>query len=133
VADDDFCQDSTPSDVATPKDPDLYNLAQSAATDTTKFWELEGAADNGDKIAEYYMGSLYDKFLSPPYQTPLTPQSDIRLQWYQASAKAGYPAAACNLSVIYDDGLDVTKNYETAMSYYQAAINGHDYDCKRPT
>jgi TPR repeat protein len=133
TADDELCQDSTPSDVATPADSDLYDLAKSAASDTGKFWELEGAADNGNKVAEYYMGSLYDKFLTPAYQPAMAPQSDIRLQWYQLSAKAGYAPAACNLSVIYDDGLDVPKDYQMALSYYQSAINGHDDDCKRPT
>jgi len=74
-------------------------------------------ADQGDKVAQNYLGEIYTK-----------PWGDIKpdfvraAEWFRKAADQGYSRAQKNLGVLYEQGLGVPKDPETAFNLYRQAV-----------
>lgn len=80
---------------------------------------LEPLAQNGDAVAQYYLGDLIVRFAAPPHK----PEGVI---WLQQSAQAGVPDAMNQLAQILADGRIVARNDQKATELFmQAASLGH--------
>ncbi|KAI8093029.1 uncharacterized protein BX664DRAFT_99253 [Halteromyces radiatus] len=53
-------------------------------------------------------------------------QREQAIYWYQRAATTGDVVAQRELGLIYDAGLGVPRNYDTAFSYFQQAASRHD-------
>ena len=77
-------------------------------------------AEQGDAIAQYNLGLLYEKGRG------VTPDHQIAFRWYSRAAEGGIPQAQLNLGELYRRGLGVTKNYQHAVKWYRrAALQGN--------
>lgn len=86
---------------------------QANAGSALKVWM--GAAQEGDPVAQTYVGEIYEKGMG------LQPDYALALQWYQKAADQGDARAKLNLGYMYERGLGVTQNLVTAMNLYRAA------------
>ncbi len=95
-----------------------YGQANSATA--LKVW-LPSAQD-GNKVAQTYVGEIYEKGLGI--------QSDYKLaaQWYLKAANQGHSRAMLNLGYLYEKGLGVTKNLTVALNLYRQASGLSDTD-----
>jgi len=80
-----------------------------------KVWQR--CADQGDKVAQNYLGEIYAK-----------PWGDVKpdfvraVEWFRKAAYQGYSRAQKNLGALYEQGLGVPKDPETAFKLYRQAI-----------
>ena len=72
-------------------------------------------AEKGDKIAQTYVGEIYEKGLGA------TPDYARAAQWYRKAVEQGYARAQVNLGFLYEKGLGVPKDPETALKWYRQA------------
>ena len=86
---------------------------QANAGSALKVWMA--AAQEGDPIAQTYVGEIYEKGLG------LQPNYALALQWYQKAAEQGDGRAKLNLGYLYERGLGVQQNLITAMNLYRDA------------
>lgn len=95
-----------------------YNQANSATA--LKIWLP--AAQDGDKVAQTYVGEIYEKGLGI--------KSDYKLaaKWYIKAANQGHSRAMLNLGYLYEKGLGVTKNLTIALNLYREASGLSDTD-----
>ena len=95
-----------------------YDQANSATA--LKVW-LPSAQD-GDKVAQTYVGEIYEKGLGI--------KSDYKLaaKWYLKAANQGHSRAMLNLGYLYEKGLGVTKNLTVALNLYRQASGFSDTD-----
>jgi len=86
----------------------------------TALKELRPLAEQGDAIAQYILGVLYDKGRG-------VPQDDVQARkWWLKAAKQNYALAQYNLGVLYDKGRGVPQDYVQAREWYRkAAEQGH--------
>ena len=73
------------------------------------------SAQGGDKVAQTYVGEIYEKGLG------ITPDYASAASWYQKAADQGYPRALINLGFLYEQGLGVPKDRVTALKLYRKA------------
>lgn len=78
-----------------------------------KVWMSQ--ATDGDKVAQTYVGEIYEKGLG------LAPQYDLAAEWYRKAAEQGYARAQINLGYLYEKGLGVENNMEKAIYWYRRA------------
>ena len=73
------------------------------------------AAQGGDKVAQTYVGEIYEKGLgtAPDYASAAS--------WYQKAADQGYSRALINLGFLYEKGLGVPKDQAMALKLYRKA------------
>ena len=78
-----------------------------------KVWQAK--ADKGDKVAQTYVGEIYERGLGtrPNYQQAA--------EWYRRAAEQGYSRAQINLAQLYEQGLGVAQNKLTAIELYRQA------------
>ncbi len=77
-------------------------------------------ADEGDAIAQYWLGVMYDDGEG-------VDQDDAEaLKWYLKSAGQGYAAAQYWLGVMYDDGEGVDQDDDEALKWYRKAARQGD-------
>lgn len=83
-----------------------------------KVWLAQ--AEGGDKIAQTYVGEIYEKGLGrqPDYVLAAT--------WYKKAAEQGYASAQINLGQLYEQGLGVQKNMAEAVKWYRKASGMED-------
>jgi len=95
-----------------------YEQANSATA--LKVW-LPSAQD-GSKVAQTYVGEIYEKGLGI--------KSDYKLaaKWYLKAATQGHSRAMLNLGYLYEKGLGVTKNLTVALNLYRQASGLSDTD-----
>ena len=74
-------------------------------------------ADQGDKVAQNYLGEIYTKSWSD-----VKPDFVSAAEWFRKAADQGYSRAQKNLGVLYEQGLGVPKDPETAFKLYRQAI-----------
>ena len=86
---------------------------QANAGSALKVWMA--AAQEGDPIAQTYVGEIYEKGLGLP------PDYALALQWYQKAVEQGDARAKLNLGYLYERGLGVKQNLTTAMNLYRDA------------
>jgi len=77
-------------------------------------------AQEGDPVAQAYVGEIYEKGLG------LTPDYSIARQWYVKAAAAGNSRAQINLGNIYEQGLGVPVDKVTALNWYRKASGFND-------
>lgn len=72
-------------------------------------------AEEGDKVAQTYVGEIYEKKLGS--------QADYAqaAAWYRKAAEQGYTRAQINLAHLYETGLGVEKDPAAARKWYQRA------------
>jgi hypothetical protein len=77
-------------------------------------------AEQGDGIAQYNLGLLYEKGRG------VTQDHQIAFRWYSRAAEDGIPQAQLNLGELYRRGLGVPKNHQQAVKWYRrAALQGN--------
>jgi hypothetical protein len=72
-------------------------------------------AEEGDKIAQTYVGEIYEKGLGTE------PNYVLAAKWYQKAAEQEYARAQMNLGHLYELGLGVSKDMKTAIKWYRNA------------
>ncbi len=90
-----------------------------------KVWQP--LADEGDMVAQTYVGAIFEKGLGvdPDYQ-----QAAV---WYEKAATQGYARAQFSLGYLYETGLGVEKNPQKAFQLYRQAsgLDGKDLGSQR--
>ncbi|MFZ2168174.1 MAG: caspase family protein, partial [Methylococcaceae bacterium] len=74
-------------------------------------------ADEGDKIAQNYLGEIYARSWGD-----IKPDFSHAAEWFRKAAEQGYSRAQKNLGALYEQGLGVPKDPETALKFYRQAI-----------
>ena len=92
---------------------EYVSYAQANSGSALKVWMT--AAQEGDPIAQTYVGEIYEKGLG------LEPNYVLALQWYQKASNQGYARAKLNLGYLYERGLGVKQNLITALTLYREA------------
>ncbi len=87
--------------------------AQANAGSALKVWMV--AAEEGDPIAQTYVGEIFEKGLG------LQPNYMLAMQWYKKASEQGYARAKLNLGYLYERGLGVKQDIVTALNFYRAA------------
>jgi hypothetical protein len=72
-------------------------------------------AQEGDQVAQAYVGEIYEKGLG------VQPDYARASEWYRKAAAQGYARAQVNLGYLYEKGLGVQKDPETALNWYRQA------------
>lgn len=82
--------------------------------------ELLRKAQNGDAMAQFYLGVCYDfgKGVKQDYK--------MAVYWYRKSAEQGNVDAQFNLGGCYDTGQGVPQSYEKAAYWYRKAADQGD-------
>lgn len=80
-----------------------------------KVWE--GCADQGDKVAQNYMGEIYGRSWGE-----IRPDYERAAEWYRKSAEQGYSRALNNLGFLYENGLGIPQNKQSALDLYRQAM-----------
>jgi caspase domain-containing protein/Sel1 repeat-containing protein len=77
-------------------------------------------AQSGDKVAQNYVGEIYERGLG------ITPDHATAAQWYRKAAEQGYARAQVNLGFLYERGLGVPKDPRAALDWYRksAGLSG---------
>lgn len=71
------------------------------------------AAQAGDKVAQTYVGEIYEKGLGTP------PDFAAAASWYRKAAEQGYVRAQVNLGFLYERGRGVPKDPRLALEWYR--------------
>jgi predicted nucleic acid-binding Zn-ribbon protein len=79
-------------------------------------------AQQGDPIAQTYVGEIYEKGLG------IEADYAIAAHWYQQAAEQGYARAQINLGYLYEGGLGVPRDLTKAMNWYRKASGLTDGD-----
>ena len=72
-------------------------------------------AEQGDVIAQTYIGETYEKGLG------VKPDYAMAADWYFKAAEQGFSRAAINLGNLFEQGLGLEKDPEMALFWYQQA------------
>jgi Caspase domain/Sel1 repeat len=72
-------------------------------------------AQEGDKVAQTYVGEIYEKGLG------VQPDYVLAAEWYRKAAEQRYERAQINLGYLYEKGLGVAKDPMTALDWYRKA------------
>jgi hypothetical protein len=72
-------------------------------------------ANEGDKVAQTYVGEIYEKGLGT------APDYPAAASWYQKAAAQGYSRALIDLGFLYEQGLGVSKDPAMALKLYRKA------------
>jgi uncharacterized protein len=93
------------------KGVDAYNRGDYA----TALREWKPLAEQGDALAQYLVGSMYDEGqgVLQDYKTAV--------KWWTLAAEQGDADAQYNLGVMYDKGRGVPQNDKTAVKWYRLA------------
>ena len=83
----------------------------------TLFW-TEYAVNCGSKLAEYWMGRMYEfgKY-------GVEKNEKMAFEWFQKAAIDGYYEAYLPLGMMYEKGKGVDKNYERAFKLYELILD----------
>ena len=73
------------------------------------------AAQGGDKVAQTYVGEIYEKGMGT------APDYAAAAGWYRKAADQGYSRALINLGFLYEQGLGVPKDPVMALQLYRKA------------
>ena len=84
-------------------------------------------AQEGDKVAQTYVGEIFEKGLGVP------PDYALAARWYQKAAEQGYTRAQINLGYLYEQGLGVNKDPLAALDWYRSASGLKDAITLDPT
>jgi len=94
--------------------------AEQTADITHPYADMEIAAQNGNVMAQFNMGVLYDE------GTEVEEDDEKAVAWYKMAAEQNFAPAQMSLGEMYDKGLGVEKDFDAALKYYQsAALQGN--------
>lgn len=79
----------------------------------TAVWMAQ--AEDGDPVAQNYLGEIYEKGLGT------APDYAAARDWYERAAEQGYTAAQFNLGKLYESGLVGPVDRDKALSWYRKA------------
>jgi uncharacterized protein len=90
----------------------------------TALREWKPLAEQGDAIAQYLVGVMYDEGQGVPqnYWTAL--------KWYTLAAEQGNTVAQHKMGVMYDEGKGVPQDYKTAVKWYKLAAEQGNADAQ---
>lgn len=80
------------------------------------------AAEEGDKIAQTYVGEIYEKGFG------IVPDFKVAAAWYQRAAAQGDSRAKLNLGYLYERGLGVPQDLTQAIALYRDASSLKESD-----
>ena len=87
----------------------------------TAFSELQPFAEQGNVIAQFALGFMYDNGFGVPQDYKEA------FKWYKLSAEQGDKIAQNNLGTLYDDGTGVPQDYKQAVEWYRlSAEQGYE-------
>jgi hypothetical protein len=72
-------------------------------------------ANQGDPVAQTYVGEIYEKGLGVP------PQFALAAQWYAKAAEKNFVRAQLSLGALYENGRGVPKDQAKAVEWYRKA------------
>ncbi len=72
-------------------------------------------AEQGDPVAQTYVGEIYEKGLG------VMADYALAAAWYRKAAEQGYARAMINLGFLYESGLGVEQDLVQAMNWYRKA------------
>ena len=78
-------------------------------------------ADQGDEVAQNYMGEIYSKSWGQ-----LKPDYAQAAKWFLKSSEQGFSRAQNNLGFLYERGLGVPKDKQRALNLYRQAMGAID-------
>lgn len=82
--------------------------------------DLLSEAKNGDVLAQYNLGWMYDN------GEGVVQNYEKAFEWYSKAANQGFAMAQYNLGLLYQNGQGVEKDDQRAFEWYRkAASNGH--------
>lgn len=82
--------------------------------------EMEEAARNGNAMAQFNMGVLFDE------GEEVAENDEVAVSWYKMAAEQDFAPAIMSLGEMYQKGYGVEKDFDKAMSLYQeAAVMGN--------
>ena len=81
----------------------------------TALREIQPLAEQGDAVAQYNLGLMYDEGQGVPQDY------EAAAQWYRRAAEQGYAAAQSNLGVMYAKGQGVLKDDKAAVQWLRRA------------
>ncbi len=77
--------------------------------------EWRPLADQGDGVAQYNLGAMYDEGLG-------VPQDYVQaVKWYRKAAEQGHASAQYSLGAMYAQGHGVTQDYVQAHTWFNLA------------
>ncbi len=86
----------------------------------TAFPELQPFAEQGNAVAQFALGWMYDNGLG-------VPEDDKQaVKWYTLSAEQGDAGAQFNLGVLHENGDGVPQDYKTAVKWYRLSAEQGD-------
>ena len=85
---------------------------------------LEPLAEQGDAIAEFQIGWIYDSGRGEPQDFAKA------IAWYLKAADQGYADAQVNLGVMYENGQGVPPDYAQATFWYRKAADQGNADAR---
>src|SRR5262245_32545655 len=77
-------------------------------------------AQEGDKVAQSYVGEIYEKGLG------VQPDYALASAWYRKASEQGYARAQINLGYLYEKGMGVEKDPTIALNWYRKAAGVDD-------
>lgn len=93
---------------------------ENEASDAQNFTNCTLAAEQGDAVAQFDLGFLYDNGIG------VAEDDEQAIYWYNRSAHGGDKVAQFNLATLYEMGEGVEQDYIQAyMWYYIASQKGH--------
>jgi multidrug efflux pump subunit AcrA (membrane-fusion protein) len=72
-------------------------------------------AQEGDKVAQAYVGEIYEKGLG------VQPDYGLASEWYRKASEQGYARAQINLGYLYEKGMGVERDPTAALNWYRKA------------
>jgi TPR repeat protein len=90
-------------------------VAYDRANFSTAFQVWLPKAQDGDPLAQTYVGEIYEKGMGQP------PDLRKAAEWYQKAADKGYAHAQSNLAYFYEKGLGVPQDPVKALNLYRRA------------
>jgi len=91
----------------------------------TALRESQPLAEQGNALAQYQLGLLYDNG-----QGVRKDDTQAR-QWYEKSAEQGYAEAQVNLGILYDYGRGVQQDFKKAVYWYRLSAKQGNHLAQR--
>jgi TPR repeat protein len=85
----------------------------------------ERAADHGDAIARFSLGSIYDTGADGVAPDPVKAAA-----WYRKAAERGFAIGQYRLGLMYRDGRGMARNQTQAMTWFRKAADQGDADAQ---
>ncbi len=100
-----------------PQDIQTGLIAYKRGDFDTAYKEFMPLAEQGDAVAQYYLGEIYSKVMQ---------DASIAVRWYRKAAKQGHVKAQFLLGLMYRNGEGIRQNNTEAVNWLvKAAKQGH--------